>query len=220
MSRPERIHQTTFNCNITPNISSILQRLFHGGRTEAARQHAPDPGRVLTENKGWEVSNTVLFRLFPVGGIGPLDKMYPIVCFHFELNPRIINTMAWLAMYLVLPVTQITHSPHNLSVWYTLVTLLYSFYPSQQHTVNTQLASKPSSLLGHGERYCWNQDKHKEFASLSVAFSLMVTWKSIVTTYKSLDLNGKVTRLVPYFVANTTVLCFWLWQHVFGQKIF
>ena len=27
-------------CNITPNISSILQWLFHGGRTEAARQYA------------------------------------------------------------------------------------------------------------------------------------------------------------------------------------
>ena len=39
ISRRERIHQTTLNCNITPNISSILQRLFHGGRTEAARQH-------------------------------------------------------------------------------------------------------------------------------------------------------------------------------------
>ena len=37
----ERIHQTTLNCNITPNISSILQRLFHGGITEAARQHDP-----------------------------------------------------------------------------------------------------------------------------------------------------------------------------------
>ena len=33
------VYQTTLNCNITPNISSILQRLFHGGRTEAARQH-------------------------------------------------------------------------------------------------------------------------------------------------------------------------------------
>ena len=41
ISRRERIHQTTLNCNITPNISSILQRLFHGGITEAARQHAP-----------------------------------------------------------------------------------------------------------------------------------------------------------------------------------
>ena len=39
ISRRECIHQTTLNCNITPNISSILQRLFHGGRTEAARQH-------------------------------------------------------------------------------------------------------------------------------------------------------------------------------------
>ena len=39
ISRRERIHQTTLNCNITPNISSILQRLFHGGRMEAARQH-------------------------------------------------------------------------------------------------------------------------------------------------------------------------------------
>ena len=39
ISRRERIHQTTLNCNITPNISSILQRLFHGGITEAARQH-------------------------------------------------------------------------------------------------------------------------------------------------------------------------------------
>ena len=39
ISRRERIHQTTLNCNLTPNISSILQRLFHGGRTEAARQH-------------------------------------------------------------------------------------------------------------------------------------------------------------------------------------
>ena len=39
ISRRECIHQTTLNCNITPNISSILQRLFHGGITEAARQH-------------------------------------------------------------------------------------------------------------------------------------------------------------------------------------
>ena len=39
ISRRECIHQTTLNCNITPNISSILQRLFHGGRTEAAQQH-------------------------------------------------------------------------------------------------------------------------------------------------------------------------------------
>ena len=39
----ECIHQTTLNCNVTPNISSILQRLFHGGRTEAARQHAFAP---------------------------------------------------------------------------------------------------------------------------------------------------------------------------------
>ena len=40
ISRRERIHQTTLNCNITPNISSILQRLFPGGITEAVRQHA------------------------------------------------------------------------------------------------------------------------------------------------------------------------------------
>ena len=40
ISQRECIHQTTLNCNNTPNISSILQRLFHGGRTEAARQHA------------------------------------------------------------------------------------------------------------------------------------------------------------------------------------
>ena len=39
ISRRERIHQTTLNCNITPNISSILQRLFPGGIKEAARQH-------------------------------------------------------------------------------------------------------------------------------------------------------------------------------------
>ena len=43
ISRQECIHQTTLNCNITPNISSILQRLFHGGRTEAARQHGGPP---------------------------------------------------------------------------------------------------------------------------------------------------------------------------------
>ena len=43
ISRRERIHQTTLNCNITPNISSILQRLFHGGITEAARQHGAPP---------------------------------------------------------------------------------------------------------------------------------------------------------------------------------
>ena len=43
ISRRECIHQTTLNCNITPNISSILQRLFHGERTEAARQHAKRP---------------------------------------------------------------------------------------------------------------------------------------------------------------------------------
>ena len=43
ISRRECIHQTTLNCNITPSISSILQRLFHGGKTEAARQHGAYP---------------------------------------------------------------------------------------------------------------------------------------------------------------------------------
>ena len=49
ISRRERIHQTTLNCNITPNISSILQRLFHGGRTEAARQHGTGVWRSLIQ---------------------------------------------------------------------------------------------------------------------------------------------------------------------------
>ena len=39
ISQQECIHQRTLNCNITPNISSILQWLFHGGRTEAAQQY-------------------------------------------------------------------------------------------------------------------------------------------------------------------------------------
>ena len=47
ISRRECIHQTTLNCNITPNISSILQRLFHGGRTEAARQHGDKTKEML-----------------------------------------------------------------------------------------------------------------------------------------------------------------------------
>ena len=53
ISRRERIHQTTLNCNITSNISSILQRLFHGGRTEAARQHGAQCVSISEANLPW-----------------------------------------------------------------------------------------------------------------------------------------------------------------------
>ena len=43
ISRLECVHRRTLNCNITPNISSILQGPFYGGRTEAARQYARWP---------------------------------------------------------------------------------------------------------------------------------------------------------------------------------
>ena len=62
VSPRECIHQTTLNCNITPNISSILQRLFHGGRTEAARQHAGGDSN-FTNMRSFRVTSFSLWRL-------------------------------------------------------------------------------------------------------------------------------------------------------------